>query len=605
MISTIPNTKMGSKTTLTASIPESLGFALGEIFGKSKSKEAFESQCSIEKIVQFFKCSRRLCDFTCDDKESFYCHILTHNEDDEQDICVYCERMFVIENLAAHMEAQHGNRRFQCTKYVSLQVTLSKYFEDYLVTGLACPRMPGAYMPDMKARARTLLYRCSLCTFRSFARGDFEQHLSCTHPEVTMPHRPAENGLTTRREDYKSGASLLHCVYCRITAEHHGQISVPPSDLPAYSGHELVAHFDEEHGLGNRLTCLYCGEPLKDEEDALSHMTELHSDWPINVLDREAKVPSRNTTPAGQMATPPPEQNSTPKRYSAAPRSVQEKRQRKLCNGPTMETTSPRSDTVSRPSANIASFTASSEKSTSKPRGILKKKASSVTSELREPSQVSLRCAACPCVGQEANVYLSQEALALHMRDKHNVYYICQRCFHGEEKFRLIQAHIAQCESATELDIVTLKNGVLKTSSKVRSTYKERQQHAANAGNHRISQSENRGGSDSLYGGVASRDFYVPLNDSSKVGLTPTENNNKCIKGKTNDSEATRNGAGGINDKRYVSYYGQPVEPIGSNVVVNYEGERIPFSRFDQLHRGRRVQVKKCSQEELSRWGAA
>lgn len=43
-----------------------------------------------------------------------FCYQFDFVVDEEQDVCVYCERMFVIENLARHMEAQHGNRRFQC-----------------------------------------------------------------------------------------------------------------------------------------------------------------------------------------------------------------------------------------------------------------------------------------------------------------------------------------------------------------------------------------------------------------------------------------------------------------------------------------------------------
>lgn len=57
------------------------------------------------------------------------------------------------------------------------------------------------------------------------------------------------------------------------------------SDLRLYSGNELITHLDEDHGFANRLICLYCGDALQGE-DALIHMTELHSDWPINILDR-------------------------------------------------------------------------------------------------------------------------------------------------------------------------------------------------------------------------------------------------------------------------------------------------------------------------------
>lgn len=380
-----------------------------------------------------------------------------------------------------------------------------------------------------------------------------------------------------------------------------------------------------------------------------------------------------------QIATASHEINTSPKKYSAAPRSVQEKRQRKLSSGITATTAPPLiqagvggpvtamssvgGELLSRPSTSSSATFERIEKLSPKPRSILKKKALSSSANafsaapdlILELPQV-LRCASCTDPGATID-YLSQEALALHMRHKHNVYYICQRCFHGEEKFRLIQAHVAQCDGATELDIVTLKNGVLKTSSKVRSTQKERQQHAAaavsvshNQNNRVTSQSENRcaqaqsvvaAGRDAAKGAGSSRDMYVLLNDIPKGPFTsPEDVGNNSINGSSgsvtsktihthrvssahiqNDTETgddadttasairTHDSTVSLNRKRDRgatpwAIRGRSSESVANNnLVVIYQDARISLSRFEQLAGRSYTLVKRLCPKELGRWG--
>lgn len=63
------------------------------------------------------------------------------------------------------------------------------------------------------------LPRCSLCTFRSFGRDDFERHLSTAHPETTAVDHSAENGFRQAADRRSPGSARLYCVYCHSVGE--------------------------------------------------------------------------------------------------------------------------------------------------------------------------------------------------------------------------------------------------------------------------------------------------------------------------------------------------------------------------------------------------
>lgn len=61
------------------------------------------------------------------------------------------------------------------------------------------------------------LFRCSLCSFRAFCREGFKLHLSRKHPD-TMPSEHSNENTLTFDQPF-TGSRLLHCIYCRSSAE--------------------------------------------------------------------------------------------------------------------------------------------------------------------------------------------------------------------------------------------------------------------------------------------------------------------------------------------------------------------------------------------------
>lgn len=122
------------------------------------------------------------------------------------------------------------------------------------------------------------------------------------------------------------------------------------------------------------------------------------------------------------------------------------------------------------------------------------------------------------------------------------------RCFHGEEKFKNLQNHVKVCEGAVEKDILTIKNGMLQTSSKVK--VEKHQKDKSIAKTERL----------------------------ERERLEPVE---------------------------YKSYYGMPVEAVDDAVVVVCEdGSRFPMKTFLLLVPQQRLELQKCTWEEMRRWGA-